>query len=185
MADQARVQPLKLRVRDAEDLTVASAMLQDALIPVQDMRYLQREKRFALIANRFCWERTPEPLSSDSGEEGGDASFETFEAGAVYERVNCGVTFDQVRRVRLRGFALRDRARILELLAITHQGQCVTLTFAGGSAVELTVTRLNCHLKDLGEAWPTLRRPEHRDPESPQEVDKASPHPGSNPDLES
>ena len=49
--------PLKIIARDAEDLTVVSACLQDALIPLNEMRYLPQERRFIMVANRFRWER--------------------------------------------------------------------------------------------------------------------------------
>ncbi|MEE8562657.1 MAG: DUF2948 family protein, partial [Alphaproteobacteria bacterium] len=48
--------PLKLRAVDAEDFAVLGACLQDALVPVQDMRFLGEENRFVMVANRFCWE---------------------------------------------------------------------------------------------------------------------------------
>ena len=49
--------PLKIIARDAEDLAVVSACLQDALIPLNEMRYLPQERRFIMVANRFPWER--------------------------------------------------------------------------------------------------------------------------------
>ena len=48
---------LKIIARDAEDLAVVSACLQDALIPLNEMRYLPQERRFIMVANRFRWER--------------------------------------------------------------------------------------------------------------------------------
>lgn len=46
---------LKLIALDAEDLAVVSAHLQDAVLKVADMAYLPREKRFAMLVNRFDW----------------------------------------------------------------------------------------------------------------------------------
>ena len=46
---------LKLIALDAEDLSVLSANLQDAVLRIADIAYLPREKRFAAIANRFDW----------------------------------------------------------------------------------------------------------------------------------
>lgn len=195
MTGSDKIQSLKLRVRDAEDLAVASAMLQDALIPVQEMRFLANEKRFAMIANRFCWERAPEALRADEAEQAADrddsaedVAFEAVGSGgeAVYERVNTGIIFHCVKLARFRGFDLADRGRILELLAITLHGRRVILTFAGAAVIELTVTRLSCQLDDLGEPWPTLRRPQHPDAPSdePEKGDPGKP-PSGNPDLES
>ena len=44
--------PLKIIARDAEDLAVVAACLQDALIPLNEMRYLPQERRFIMVANR-------------------------------------------------------------------------------------------------------------------------------------
>ena len=46
---------LKLIALDAEDLSVLSANLQDAVLRIADVAYLPREQRFAAIANRFDW----------------------------------------------------------------------------------------------------------------------------------
>ena len=43
---------LKLIALDAEDLSVVSAHLQDAVLQVGDLAYLPKERRFAAVANR-------------------------------------------------------------------------------------------------------------------------------------
>src|SRR5215469_6548245 len=91
---------LKLLARDEEDLAVVSAVLQDALIPVSEMAYLPEERRFALVANRFRWERVPPPTPRGR------------------ERRLTGLSISGVSTVRRRGFSLGERDRILVLLAI-------------------------------------------------------------------
>jgi hypothetical protein len=55
---------------------------------------------------------------------------------------------------------------VLSLLTLTFapddapQGT-ITLTFAGGGAVRLTVECIEAALTDLGAAWATARKPEH------------------------
>ncbi len=156
--------PLKLRVRDADDLTVLSSLLQDALLPVQDMTFLKNERRFVMVLNRFCWERAPEPFEVDEDEDEGeeDAAFEDV-GDSVYERVNCGLTFDEVSLARFRGFEMEERGQILELLAIQMEGKNLLLRFAEGAEIELVTKRVSGHLEDLGEPWPTTRRPYHPD----------------------
>ena len=46
---------LKLVALDPEDLAVLSAHLQDAIAKVGDIAYLPKEKRFAMVLNRFDW----------------------------------------------------------------------------------------------------------------------------------
>ena len=74
---------LKLRAEDAEDIAVIATCLQDALVQVSDIAYLPEERRFVMVANRFCWEDCGQPDGS-----------------ALFSRVHCGVVFDGVARVR-------------------------------------------------------------------------------------
>jgi hypothetical protein len=147
-------------------LEVISALLQDALVPLVDVTYLPREKRFVLVANRFRWpeaERAdglPAPAPPPPGH---DASFAEAEERPPFERVNCGVCFDRVVRVRSTGIDRRDREQILNLLAIEGEPGAVSLVFSGGGAIRLEVSGLLCHMEDLGEGWPTRWRPTHDD----------------------
>ncbi len=141
---------LKLRAEDAEDLAVLSACVQDALVPLSDMAYLPDENRFVFVANRFRWEAK------------GDARRTHF------ERVLCGVCFENVVGVRRRGIAEDRRSGFLNLLAMDlaeDNGDCggpvIQLTFAGVAAIRLETRGLLCHLEDLGESWPTRWRPSH------------------------
>ena len=49
-------EPLKLIALDADDLSVISAHLQDAVLKRGDIVWLPAEKRFALALRRFDWE---------------------------------------------------------------------------------------------------------------------------------
>ncbi|HWI27820.1 MAG TPA: DUF2948 family protein [Stellaceae bacterium] len=135
--------PLKLRAEDEEDIAVISAILQDALVAVGEMAFLPEEKRFALVANRFLWE----PPAGGPRQD--------------FARRMTGLRFDGVRSVRRRGFNLRDRDRLLVLLAIQAEAGGIRLDFAGGSSIRLEVESILCHLDDLGEPWPTRWRPRH------------------------
>ena len=139
-------EPLKLRATDAEDLEVFSTVLQDALVNMSDMTYLEGEKRFVLVATRFRWE----DVARASGQ------------GTPFERVLCGLSFEEVSRVRMRGIdRARDADRILELLAIRKEADGVRLVLAGGAEISLESTKVLCRLKDLGEPWPVFARPSH------------------------
>ena len=136
--------PLKLRARNAEDLSVISAVLQDALVPLGDISHFPDEKSFMLVANRFRWE--------DDGEQA--------------ERVHTGLRFDAVRRVRYRGIDRSDRSQFLSLLTIAVDGgedadSVVVIHFSGGGAIRLEAGGLYCVLADLGQSWPTRWTPAH------------------------
>ncbi len=138
--------PLKLRAEDAEDIAVISACLQDALIELADMRWLEDERRFVLVASRFAWER---PRVREG---------KRF----LYERVHCGVAFEEVTRVRMRGINRpADGGRVLELLAVSVEEGGIHLLLAGGAEVRIEVAGIDCRLKDVGEPWPVIDRPRH------------------------
>jgi hypothetical protein len=155
---------MKLRARDLQDMSVLSAVLQDAIVRPVDMTYVEREKRFVMVVSRFRWEHPEAELPVETEPEPeDDARFEEVGERTLFERVNAGVCFDRVRRVRTQGLDLRDREQILSLLAIDAQPRAVTLLFSGGAMVRLDVSAIACHLEDLGEPWATPWRPSHED----------------------
>lgn len=164
--------PLKLSARDAEDLEVIAAFCQDALVPLSEMAYLEDEKRFVLVLNRFRWDLAgegSEVLKTKSAPQAGkDAPFrEGDDEGPVYERVLCGLTFENVTGVRTRAIDLRKRDDILAMLTIQVDSDAVILLFAGGGAIKLEVGEMRCFLEDFGPSWPTRRRPWHPDDTGP------------------
>jgi Protein of unknown function (DUF2948) len=130
---------LKLRAEDEEDLAVISAMLQDSLVPVEDMCFLPDEKRFVMVVNRFRWE-------SEQG---------------ARERTLTGLCFSEVAAAKVSGFSRGEGERILEVLALRAGDGIVQFDFAGGERLRLEVGRLLCHVEDIGEPWPTQWRPSH------------------------
>jgi hypothetical protein len=156
--------PLKLRARDPQDMDVIAALLQDALVPLGDMTFMEKEQRFVLVANRFRWQgdpaEDPRPAAPEPLEEGEDAPFDD-DGQPPYERVNSGICFDKVQRVRYRGLKPGGKDEILSLLTITTEPRAITLIFAGEAAVRLEVQAIHCHLEDVGRPWPTRWRPDH------------------------
>ncbi len=154
-------QPLKLRAVDEADVEVLGTCLQDALVPVHDMCFLAAEKRFVLVANRFCWENLEQAASS-----GGTAA---EQPESRFQRVHCGITFEHVTRVQCKGFtpgAEGEKGRLLEVLTILPGEGELTVVFAGGAGVRLEIEKIEAFLQDIGEPWPTLWRPRHPDDEA-------------------
>ena len=152
--------PLKVIARDAEDLAVVSACLQDALIPLNEMRYLPQERRFILVANRFRWERAAAPSTGGNvGEK--DAAFDTDEDFGDLQRVNAGICIDRVLAVRSKDIDRSKPDEFLSLLSIALNGNTLSLLFAGGGVIQVEIEALSLYLSDLGKAWPTQWQPEH------------------------
>ena len=148
------VEALKLMALDDEDLAVMSAHLQDAVLKVGDMTYLPREKRFALVANRFAWEAA----QADRG-----------------ERRRTGLSFARVLKVQRSRIRAEDPDGVLNLLAVTFSpaeapSGHVTLVFSGGAAVRLEVDCLEAQMRDLGPRWAAQHRPGHRLDDEPETI---------------
>jgi hypothetical protein len=126
---------LKLVALDAEDLTIVSAHLQDAMAKVADMAFLPKAKRFAMVVNRFDW---------------------TAAAHGEARRRHAGVRFERVLGAQIKGLALGDPHAVLNLLAVEFEERdapsgSITLHFSGDAAIRLDVECLEAELTDLGE----------------------------------
>ncbi|HEX2580407.1 MAG TPA: DUF2948 family protein [Dongiaceae bacterium] len=133
-------EPLALMAKDADDLAILSACLQDAIVMVGDMRYDAERRQFLMVLNRFCWER-------ESG-----------------ERVIAGLCIENVQKVAQKGIDQAKSSHYLELLALHQESDALSLIFGGGGAIRLSVTDLRLYLHDLDESWPTSFRPRHEQP---------------------
>jgi Protein of unknown function (DUF2948) len=158
-------EPLKLRGRDARDLEMISACVQDALVPLAEIRYLPRERRFALMLNRFRWEAAPDALPGAGAESDADDAGFADQVQVPFERSHAVLTFDRVRGVKQRGLDQAMRSGILSLLGLAARGRHIVITFAGGGAIRLEVDQIACHLREIGEPWPTVWQPSHPEPE--------------------
>ena len=166
----ARDGRIKLRAHDPEDMQVIAAMLQDALVPLKEVAFLQREHRFVMVANRFRWEDAPkgetaQPAPALDGEDARFADAEDDAPAPRFARINCGLIFDRVRKVRYRGFDLKQRDQILSLMTLEQDAGGITLVFSDQASIRLEGHGVTCHLEDLGEPWPTGARPSHEAPD--------------------
>jgi hypothetical protein len=152
---------LSLRVTDADDLAVLASVLQDAVIAIGDMRYIAADKLFVMLASRFRWEAVVDGESADQSDDESDDETGGETADAVFERIHCGIAFEGVEAVKVRGIDIKDRSQFLDLLTLRAEEGGLVLTFAGGAAIRLDAPRIRCHMRDMGEPWPTTNRPEH------------------------
>jgi len=147
--------PLRLRAITAEDVEVLSTLLQDAIIPGEDMAFDKAGRRFVMVANRFCWDRQAVAgVTTDSG-------------APVYERQLCGIQIHGIDKVRSAGMPTSRRGALFSLLAITatatEDGVHVELLFSGGASLRLDAVHLLILAEDLEEGRPTPNLPSHSD----------------------
>lgn len=155
-------QDMRLMAKDAEDLGVIAACLQDALVPISEVQYLSGEQRFIMLLNRFRWERQPAGRPGAASAAGGDASFhDADDYHDTEQRIHCGLCIDKVTSVRSKGVDLKQRGKFLSLLTLQSDGDKLNLLFSGGGVIQLTVSELSVFFKDMGEGWPTQWRPDH------------------------
>ena len=158
--------PLRLIARDAADLGVLSALVQDAVLTGADLAWARGRRRFSLLLNRFRWEDAPQAEA----------------AGRRFERVRAVLEFADVREVRHQGLS-RDKDTVLSLLSLAYRpatadaqteqtGRAetepagpgtITLTFAGDGLLELTVECIEAELVDVTRPYgaPSGQAPSH------------------------
>ncbi|MEM1363788.1 MAG: DUF2948 family protein [Pseudomonadota bacterium] len=144
--------PLRLVATDAEDLSVVSSLVQDAVLPATEISWQPKDKRLSLLLNRFRWEDAP-------AAERGNRS---------YERVQSVLTFNDVQGVSSQGIDRKDQDTVLSLLEISFSeteapSGHLELTFAGDGALRLKVETLEVVLKDVTRPYvaPSGLAPSH------------------------
>lgn len=146
--------PLNIGALDSEDLTVISAMVQDAVLPIGEISWQANQRRLALLINRFRWE------DKTNAER----------QGRPVERVQSLLVFDTVLSVASQGLDRSRKDLVLSVLSITTEnaenGDCfLTVTLAGDGALRIRVEAVEVHLRDVTRPYaaPSRKSPHHPD----------------------
>lgn len=120
--------------------------MQDAVLKAGDLSYLQKARKFALVANRFVWEHGPR--------------------AEHFERHRAGLHFDRVNKALAQNIRRDDNEAVLSLLSIGFEAGeapsgAIVLDFSGGGSIRLEVECIEARLSDLGPAWATEHIPQH------------------------
>ncbi|MGB3627204.1 MAG: DUF2948 family protein [Henriciella sp.] len=146
----ADMQPLRIFAEDADDLTVISASVQDAVTKAENLRYESRQRRFAIELNRFRWEEV-------AGKKKREPK----------TRIRSLLAIDGVLSVKARGVSKADPDMVFSLLSITFTpaeelpGGMITLLFAGDGELALEVEAIDVSLLDSDYEWTTRHTPSH------------------------
>ena len=147
--EDGRDAPLNLGALDADDLKIVSALVQDSVFPITEMKWAAKQRRFGLLLNRFRWEEGARVTTSP-------------------ERVQSLLAFDGVLTVASQGIDRADPDMILSLMAIEFEAGedgagDVILTLAGDGAIRLSVEAIEATLKDVTRPYvaPSKRAPSH------------------------
>ena len=144
--------PLRLKALDADDLAVVSSLVQDSVFPSSEMVWKSKERRFALLLNRFRWEDADKAQTRNR----------------AFERVQSVLAIEDVTAVRSQGVPRGDADTVLSLLSISFEAGedgtgTVVLTLAGDGAIALSVEALEVVLRDVTRPYvaPSHKAPQH------------------------
>ncbi|MBV6638547.1 MAG: DUF2948 family protein [Mameliella sp.] len=144
--------PLNLGALDAGDLEVISSLVQDAVLPVTEIRWQASKRRVGLLVNRIRWEDVEAARAR----------------GRPVERVQSLLVIDNVLGMASQGVDRSDRDMILQLMSVTFgPGEdaegFVVLTLAGDGALRAKVEALEVALRDVTRPYlaPSGKLPDH------------------------
>ena len=141
---------LKLIARSVEDLRVVSAHLQDAIVNINDIANLKKNKILLLQLNRFMWE--------------------DVEKGAFRKnkRIRTVLKFENIIKVKSRNIDQAGKDKFLDFLTIETKQMIdnnyeMKILFAGDSIIKIIAEAIEVTLDDQGEAWDTKNKPKHKE----------------------
>ena len=145
--------PVNLGAFDSDDLGVISALVQDAVLPATEIKWLRRDRKLALLVNRFRWEDVGQAKTQRR----------------PVERVQSLIVISDVTGVSSQGIDPRDPDLILSILSIEFDGPAdgagqVMITLAGDGAVRASVDALDVTLRDVTRPYvaPSGNVPQHK-----------------------
>ena len=141
---------LKLIARTEEDLRVVSAHLQDAIVNVNDIANLKKNKILLLQLNRFMWE---------------DVEKGVFRKN---KRIRTVLKFENVLKVHAKNINQSKKDKFLDFLTIEtnkmpDNNYEMKIVFAGDSVIKVISEVIEVTLDDQGSAWETKNMPRHKE----------------------
>lgn len=145
--------PLRLKIEDAEDLPVVSALVQDAVGLAGEITWMPRRRRAVLLLNRFRWE------------DKADAEL----AKRPFERVRAALVFDSAVSLKASGLDPSETETIYAVLSLNwtpgaDASGALEIALAGDGALSLQMECLDGQLVDLTRPWEAKsdRVPDHK-----------------------
>ncbi len=139
---------LKLKANDKNDLKVFAAYLQDSITVPQDIKYLEKNKTFICVFNRFMWEDAEKGIFRDN------------------KRIRSALKIDEVRSVKSKNLN-PDEKKPLEFLTVNieqdnKENININLLFSGNMTISVNVEAINATLEDFSDSWKTKTKPFHK-----------------------
>ncbi len=139
---------LKLKANDENDLKVFAAYLQDSITVPEDIKYLEKNKTFICVFNRFMWEDAEKGVFRDN------------------KRIRSALKIDEVSSVKSKNLNPREK-KALEFLTLNidkdnKENFNINLLFSGNMTISVNVEAINATLEDFSESWKTKTKPSHK-----------------------
>ncbi len=140
---------LKLRANDANDLKVFAAYLQDSLIKVEDIKFLEKNRSLICIFNRFMWEDAEKGIFREN------------------KRIRSALKIDDVKSVKSKKIDPKKNKDVLEFLTINtevtkDENFNINLIFSDDINISANVEIINATLEDFSDSWTTKIKPVHK-----------------------
>ena len=140
---------LKLIIKNQEDLKGISAYSQDSIVAVKDMIFLEKNKIFVMLVNRFMWENIEK---------------ETYKQN---KRIRCAIKFEGILKVKSKKINQKNRNKRLECLAIKcnkilSKNYEIIFFFSGGGVITLISEFIEVVMHDIGASWNVKHIPKHK-----------------------
>ena len=132
---------LHLFGRDKEDFEVLASLIQDAAVPISEIKFDLMKNQFFLVCSRFVWE------NNFNGKEN--------------KRVVTGICFENVLNVKKKNFPRSDTLQVLNFLTVKKTVSFTELIFADNILIRLEGKKITFRIDDLNKEWPTIFSPIH------------------------
>jgi hypothetical protein len=140
---------LKLIGKNQEDLKVISAYSQDSIVAVKDIIFLEKNRIFVMVVNRFMWEDVEKGVHRQN------------------KRIKCAIRFEGILKVKSKKINQKNRNKRLECLAIKcneilDKNYEINFFFSGGGVITLISEFIEVVMHDLGASWNVKHFPKHK-----------------------
>ena len=143
-----KVKNLKLLATSEDDLKVIAAHLQDAIVSVQDIANLKKNRIFLIQLNRFMWEDVEKGIFRKN------------------KRIRTILKFDNIVSVSSKNINNRVSKIFLDFLTIeskkmTDKSYEIKLIFSGDAVIKIKTEVIEVTLDDQGSPWESKTQPKH------------------------
>ena len=139
---------LKLLATSDDDLRVVAAHLQDAIVSIQDIANLKKNRIFLIQLNRFMWEDVEKGIFRKN------------------KRIRTVLKFDNVISVLSKNINIKKDKKFLDFLTIESnllpdKSYEIKLIFSGDAVIKIKTEVIDVTLDDQGSPWESKTQPKH------------------------